>query len=382
MKLPPKPQFVSTSGGVVWSVGVPSSLLHKKAARRFCGPGAEERARAYSARLHVNRDTVDGLYLAKPAPDRLKILTALELVGGDADRLYAAAMSASKKAAKRAGITLEKAAHDWIVDLQKRNTRPQTWKNAAELTRPLMTYLGKDRLVDSVTRGEIESYLSRRIISPASMGTLLGNMVTFWNFVERQDWCGENPTKGMRKPAVEAKEIRILSVEQCESLLRKAEETDPRVIPYIALRLFAGLRADEAAHIDWFDIQKDHVRVQSEISKTRDRRLVTMTPCLRAWLDVPGDLPAHEAHKRTVAIAELAGVKLSVNVLRHCFVSYTLPLLGIAMTALDAGHAEAILWKHYRALVSKQDAERFFALRPLESSMPVKGLWGRAAVQA
>ena len=51
--------------------------------------------------------------------------------------------------------------------------------------------------------------------------------------------------------------------------------------------------------------------------------------------------------------------------MRHSFCSYYLAYHeDAAETALQAGHTEGVLFKHYRALVEKEEAEKFWKLMP------------------
>jgi hypothetical protein len=53
------------------------------------------------------------------------------------------------------------------------------------------------------------------------------------------------------------------------------------------------------------------------------------------------------------------------NALRHSYVSYRLALTNDgAKTALEAGHDQAILFRHYREIVEPQMAEKWFAIMP------------------
>ena len=66
-------------------------------------------------------------------------------------------------------------------------------------------------------------------------------------------------------------------------------------------------------------------------------------------------------------LAAAAGIKAwSDNALRHSFGSYQLAAYGDEKkTAMLMGHRNPdILHQHYKALVTKADAERFWALRP------------------
>lgn len=56
---------------------------------------------------------------------------------------------------------------------------------------------------------------------------------------------------------------------------------------------------------------------------------------------------------------------LRIHVVRHSFVSYHLAAFGSASkTANEAGHSEAMLFRHYRELVTPAAAGEFWALRP------------------
>ncbi|HTM53362.1 MAG TPA: hypothetical protein VL175_05010, partial [Pirellulales bacterium] len=117
----------------------------------------------------------------------------------------------------------------------------------------------------------------------------------------------------------------------------------------------------------------------------RARRLVPISENLRAWLK-PFRLPSGQVVPyRGVAnvharIAARAGVEWKKNALRHSFVSYRLAQTSDpARTALEAGHDQTILFKHYRELVLPEMAARWFAIMPpLEMQRGLVGI-GRNA---
>lgn len=119
------------------------------------------------------------------------------------------------------------------------------------------------------------------------------------------------------------------------------------------------------------DVRPDAVNIEGAKAKTRLRRVVPLTPQLRAWLDAA---KAHGAalppvgwqgkfrHVRTLA-GLLSG--WNQNSMRHSFCSYHLQLHGNAgQTAMVAGHSEAMLFAHYRERGSTADAAAFFGLLP------------------
>ena len=58
------------------------------------------------------------------------------------------------------------------------------------------------------------------------------------------------------------------------------------IIPSVAIGLFAGLRAAEIARLDWreVDIERRHIEVKAAKTKNAQRRLVTISENLAAWL--------------------------------------------------------------------------------------------------
>jgi hypothetical protein len=68
----------------------------------------------------------------------------------------------------------------------------------------------------------------------------------------------------------------------------------------------------------------------------------------------------HEAARERAGITDWPK-----NAARHSFVSYRLAATQNApQTALESGHDQAILFRHYREIVKARDAERFFSIRP------------------
>ena len=64
-----------------------------------------------------------------------------------------------------------------------------------------------------------------------------------------------------------------------------------------------------------------------------------------------------------------AKVKPTQNCLRHSGVSYRLADTGDApRTALELGTSVQMLMQHYRELVTKEDAEKWFSIFPPESN--------------
>jgi hypothetical protein len=53
------------------------------------------------------------------------------------------------------------------------------------------------------------------------------------------------------------------------------------------------------------------------------------------------------------------------NALRHSYISYRIAVVqSAAQVALEAGNSPTIIFKHYRELVTKDDADKWFGIMP------------------
>lgn len=162
----------------------------------------------------------------------------------------------------------------------------------------------------------------------------------------------------------------ILTPEEAARWLSCVALEAPSLLAGTAIGMFAGLRVAEVSRLDWREIRlaRGFIEVTAAKSKTRTRRLVDIMPNL-AELLVPlaqesGPVwPEGAARYRSCAVAKAYGGKLTRNASRHSYVSYHLALFeDVAKTELQAGHDRAVLFGHYRELVTKEEAEEYFTL--------------------
>ena len=162
----------------------------------------------------------------------------------------------------------------------------------------------------------------------------------------------------------------ILTPSQAAFLLEESKDSD--LLAFHAIGLFAGLRAAEIKALDWRDVDLagGFIDVGAKISKTRSRRLVPIVHNLLAWLQpiarASGRIVGPNLRKRHEAARRRAGIKdWPDNAMRHSYVSNRLAATGnSAQVALESGHDQAILFRHYRELVKPKDAQRFFEILP------------------
>ena len=158
-----------------------------------------------------------------------------------------------------------------------------------------------------------------------------------------------------------------------------------RILPVIAIGAFAGIRCAEIMRLDWEDIKWDrgHIEIAGRKAKTAARRLVPLPENLKAWL-----APWRESTGKIVALTAVAGamsdlaVKAKIpggwrqNALRHSFISYRVALTGdVARTALEAGNSPKVIFRHYREVVTEEDAKAWFSIMPPDRWLPKELPW-------
>jgi integrase len=219
--------------------------------------------------------------------------------------------------------------------------------------------------------GERIDKLSReRGWNPRTASMHLQTARGFFAAMIRAGYCKTNPAQAVQRPQHRSDApIGIHTPEEVRRVLHVAQWADLDAMRWLAIAYFAGLRSAEIGRLQESHIRDRYIEVPASISKTRSRRLVVIPDVLRAFLQLGGKLPLVSEPRRIKAIRQLSGLTWPRNVARHSFVSYHLAQSGsAARTALEAGHSETILFRHYRELVTMEEAEVFWNIRPATES--------------
>lgn len=194
--------------------------------------------------------------------------------------------------------------------------------------------------------------------------------------------CETNPAQFVALPKSAPGAVAILTPGECLKLLRACDRS---ILPGVILSMFGGLRPQsEVQRIDWSSIKLDRgfVEVAADKTKTASRRLVTVQPAMKSWLlwwsggakmpssgkvwptEITGRRRLREA--RAACGWDSAERPWPNDALRHSFASYHLAMWNdAAKTAHELGHQTTkLLFQHYREVVSKKEAQTFWALRP------------------
>ena len=176
--------------------------------------------------------------------------------------------------------------------------------------------------------------------------------------------------RAKNKPSV----IGILTPYEFAAALKFATR---KTLPAFVLGGFCGMRQAEICRLDWsaIDFNRKLITVNASIAKTSRRRLVPLHNAAAAWL-----APIAKASGPVIEYSSpinlsimmrpvwaAAKARRSQNCLRHSGASYRLAATGNApQTALELGTSVQMLMQHYRELVTKEDAEKWFSIFPPE----------------
>ena len=275
---------------------------------------------------------------------------------------------------------------DWERDIISR----RQFKSIKSEVERLCHQMGS-RVLTSVTPKDLSDYLEAgEFKSLKTWNNRRGLLHTFFTFCETEKFIGHNPVSGVVQHKIRRRRstAETLSAEKAKALMRFLESyTGPAMrrpstirepgflVPFFAIALFAGIRPD------WKDgeirkIRPKHfnhstgvIRVEPEVSKINEKRIITIQPNLERWLShypIPaqGVVPALNAERvlRDIRVR----FELGHDVLRHTFISMTVGAFrSVGDAALQAGNSESVIRKHYLDLIAPDEADQFWQILPL-----------------
>ncbi|MDB4665510.1 tyrosine-type recombinase/integrase, partial [Verrucomicrobia bacterium] len=180
---------------------------------------------------------------------------------------------------------------------------------------------------------------------------------------ERQALIAQDPTTKLETIRIDQADPQILSIAQCRRLIQSAKEIDPDMLSYFALSLFCGVRPDECARLTKkdVDLKRGQIVISGEVSKTRNRRIITLLPPAERILSkyTFGKFSVNFTRRRTAIKKHAKIKKWPSDVLRHTAASHFYNIYGMDEATKQLGHSAAIMLKHYRQMISKEETEEW-----------------------
>ncbi|HUI06915.1 MAG TPA: tyrosine-type recombinase/integrase [Verrucomicrobiae bacterium] len=194
-----------------------------------------------------------------------------------------------------------------------------------------------------------------------------------YNYAIKNGWADDNLAKRTVRPTRERKEPGLLTVDQARLLLEHADGFG--LLSSVALGFFAGIRSTELMKLNWTAIkfEEREIFTGASIAKTRSRRVVPINDAPLAWffkcLRRAGPVVDRKAFSdRFSQLRSTAGIKhWPNNALRYSYASCHLAAFeNPTHTAHYMGPVGGteMLHSHYKGLVSRAEAEKFWAVRP------------------
>jgi integrase len=228
--------------------------------------------------------------------------------------------------------------------------------------------------LNSITPDDVAAFFDGLKLSPRSHNNFLSALRTFFRFAQKHDWLSKEVDLLSRVERRSGKPtpVEIFTPKELVALLQHA---GGEVAPCIALAAFAGLRSAEIQRLSWSDIERrpGFIEVAADKAKTATRRIVPIADNLSKWLAIAPRLQAcvwpHKAKNRFFEAMRRAALNARIewkqNGLRHSFISYRLAeLQDVNRVALEAGNSPQMIFRHYRELVTPQEAKTWFAIVP------------------
>ncbi|MCB1092943.1 MAG: site-specific integrase [Verrucomicrobiae bacterium] len=212
-----------------------------------------------------------------------------------------------------------------------------------------------------------------------------------WRRACALDLVEKNPIEGVRARKLRREEKPVYTVDQVRSVMNCAWEFDRELVPFFAIAIFAGLRPDENGEISrltWGDVdfESNEIRVGFG-NKTGTKRFVEMESNLREWLlpwkgRVGPVMPTNFRQRRRNITRgkyqaeegapesewkELVPYGPEVrDITRHTYGSYfEAAFRDPNRLKKNMGHADFSTYEqHYRNARPRQEAEKFWNIRP------------------
>jgi integrase len=159
------------------------------------------------------------------------------------------------------------------------------------------------------------------------------------------------------------------------------DELSPHLVPYTVLKLFSGLRTEEAFGMNWdeFRFESKAVIIEAKLAKLRQRRVPPILPNLARWLKpfkglkgpiVIGYSSPQAVHKAVARDLQKAGVKLCRNTFRNCYISYRYAQpMDPAIVAAETGTSHRMVETNYKALATNDESKSWFSINPSKSQL-------------
>jgi integrase len=333
-------------------------------------------------------DAIKALEKLKPVtdlPDNAPLETAAtayaeawDMLKGSASIKTAVAFFLRHKPTHGEKRTVAESVAEYIKDADENGLRPKSIQSIRSRLSKLVAAHG-NKPIGEITNKDADNWIGKLTLSAMSRKHHRTIAHGLFNFaIDREYYHAENPfqvRKLRRKNHTDEKLPESMPWGDVQKIMSAAVEHEPSMVPALAVGFFAGLRTAEVCQLEWsqVDLQARRITVLPHVAKRRRARYVTIEDNLVAWLQADRQADGfvapqkHNWRVRLDTVREKAGVLWPHNSMRHSYASNHLVRYGdAARTAFQLGHHRdtSMLFEHYRALITKEDAEAYWKIMP------------------
>ncbi len=139
--------------------------------------------------------------------------------------------------------------------------------------------------IAGVTGGEIDSWLRSSGLSPRTRNNIRTSLHSLFAFADAKRYVPKDHDELESVIRVKDREgeIEVFTPAELTEILSCASD---RMIPFLTLGAFAGIRHAEIQRLEWENVRFDDATIEigAKKAKTASRRLVPILPVLREWL--------------------------------------------------------------------------------------------------
>ena len=220
----------------------------------------------------------------------------------------------------------------------------------------------------------LQKWFNEKGWEPLNQRNYMRDISMFFKWCVRNDYCMVNPMDKVERPRVSVKTPSIYSVEEAHALLKTAKaRPELGLLDFVGFAFFTGIRVEELEKMDWGMVvwNQAEICLPESVTKTKRPRIIPMSDAFRAWIEPTAQtagalLDQTNLRNRKDELFDLAGLVSKRNAFRHTFASYYAKHHeNVSSLQMILGQkTPSVLFTHYVTATRKDDAERFFGLRP------------------
>jgi len=232
-----------------------------------------------------------------------------------------------------------------------------------------------------VTSSTIQGFLTAMSASERTKKNCRDVLRTFFKWCAARGYLTRTGPDDLMEhvPNYRNKRVGKIAIFTPEEIGRLIEKADDRLLPYLVIGAFAGLRGEEMKRLDWseIDLADGFIEVTADKSKTDTRRLVPIKDNLKAWLQPLAKqrgpvCPFKNVVNQLVQLAADAKVDWKKNGLRHSFISYRVAeCADVPRVADESGNSPTIIRTNYLQRVKPKQAQAWFGIMPAKAGATI-----------